>query len=103
MYQAVIAGHWSDIEMGMSALPRYRDTEALALSPDGRRALVGGEARVLQLWDLENGILVHTFEGNGRSMASVVFTSNGRYALSGGDRTVNLWRLPNPSPAKDKP
>src|SRR5689334_3040732 len=36
---------------------------ALAVTPDGRRALSGSEDRTLRLWDLESGNEIATFTG----------------------------------------
>src|SRR5205823_3617849 len=67
---------------------------AVAFSPDGRRALSGGNdwAR-LRLWDLETGKELLQL-GQDTSALSVAFSPDGRRALSSSrDGTTRLWDL----------
>jgi WD40 repeat protein len=77
----------------------------VAFSPDGRFALSGGEGHSVRLWEVATGKELHRFDGHQGTVWSVVFSSDGRYALSASpdDRTVRLWRLPEPPPAKENP
>ena len=38
---------------------------AVAVTPDGRRAVSASEDRTLKVWDLEQGALLATLEGHG--------------------------------------
>jgi WD40 repeat protein len=91
-----------DLETG-KALRRY-DTRphltvcAVAVSPDGRRALSGSvspdlwEKGEVRLWDVETGQELRRFEGHKSYVYSVAFSPDGRRALSGGrDGVVRLW------------
>jgi WD40 repeat protein len=71
-----------------------------AISPDGRRALVGLSAdpahdRPLVLWDLETFQVIRTFEGPTTAVDEVVISPDGRFALTGAEneRFVSLWDL----------
>ncbi len=63
---------------------------AVAVSPDGRQALIGG--MTLKLVDLASGAELHTLVGHANQVFSVAFSADGRQALSSGmDNTVKLW------------
>jgi WD40 repeat protein len=66
----------------------------VALSPDGRRAISGGDDGTLRLWDLTSGKEVRRFEGHREAVSAVAFSADGRLAASGGrDRTVRVWEV----------
>jgi WD40 repeat protein len=73
--------------------------EGVALSPDGGRVLLGG-INELQLWDVQAGKLLKRIE-NLDGKVRVVFSPDGRYALSGEMwGSVRLWELPKSESGK---
>jgi choice-of-anchor C domain-containing protein len=87
----------------------------LAISPDGRRALTGGNRkssgggteRIMSLWDFETGKELGRYyrvraKGN---LECVAFSPDGRTALSVSDNdlAISLWSLPDAPPAKENP
>jgi WD40 repeat protein len=67
---------------------------AVAVTPDGRRALSASEDRTLRLWDLGTGQTIRALEGHTDFVSGVAVTPDGRRALSAsGDRTLRLWDL----------
>ena len=68
----------------------------VAISPDGKWALSGGDDRLVRLWDLSSGKELVQFEGHTRSVQCVAFSPDGKLAASGGDdQSVHLWSLPD--------
>jgi WD40 repeat protein len=72
---------------------------SLAFAPgDARLASSGGsEDGKVRIWDVENGTLLHTLEGQ-PGVLSVAFSGDGSLLASGssgtqGDRTVRMWDL----------
>jgi len=66
----------------------------MAFSPDGSRALSGGGAGSLRLWDLESGKEILKLEGHAGWVNSVAFSPDGNRALSGGaGGALRLWDL----------
>ncbi|OAI40408.1 hypothetical protein AYO40_04775 [Planctomycetaceae bacterium SCGC AG-212-D15] len=61
-----------------------RDTRRLAVSPDGKRALVEVENGDIQLYDLDRGLKITTLNGHKGNVYTMAFSSDGRFAISGG-------------------
>jgi small GTP-binding protein len=62
-------------------------------SPDGKRALIGGSRRLLELWDIDSRCSLRTFEGQ-TVVWSLAWSADQRRALAGdNDGTVRLWDL----------
>lgn len=69
----------------------------VALSPDSRYILAGGDAPdSLKLWDFSTGRELRTLRGHtDPRITAVAFSPTGKYALSGGfDKTARLWEIP---------
>src|SRR5262249_15275588 len=81
---------------------------ALALCPDGRRAVTGSYDGVLRVWDLETGQVLARYSSESTGVNHVAVSPDGKYAISGGggkvefgkglksdgDYQLRLWRLP---------
>ena len=66
---------------------------SVAFSPDGKY-IVSGSSKIIQLWDVESGELIRTFEGHNNSVYSVAFSPDGKYIVSGSsDCSLILWGL----------
>jgi WD40 repeat protein len=89
---------------GLFSIPHPRGIGHGAFLPDGQRFLTACDDGVLYLWDVRNGQKLHSFKGHKSGVWAVAVSADGRYALTGSsDRTLRLWRLPDPPPAKKNP
>jgi WD40 repeat protein len=68
--------------------------QAVALTPDGRRAVSASKDNTLKVWDLESGVELHTLAGHASCVVAVAVTPDGRKAVSASwDRTLRVWDL----------
>jgi WD40 repeat protein len=69
-------------------------TFAVAITPDGTRAVSGSDDGTVRTWDLATGRAQVTLTGHTRPAWSVAITPDGRRAVSGSsDGTVRVWNL----------
>ena len=64
----------------------------MALLPDGRRVVTGGNEGVMQLWRLDTGDRVRSFEGHTDTVWALAALPDGRRVVSGSeDGTARVW------------
>ena len=67
---------------------------AVALSPDGKRLLSGGDDRTMRLWDLETSAEISASASHPKPIWSVALSPDGKTAVSGcADGNVRVWDL----------
>lgn len=70
--------------------------QALAISPDGRHLVTGGNERKVWIWDLEKEKILHTLKGQKSWIESLVVSPDGRHLISGGgalEGKIYVWDL----------
>ncbi|WP_442957374.1 WD40 repeat domain-containing protein, partial [Phormidium sp. CCY1219] len=68
--------------------------EAVAITPDGKRAVSASYDETLKLWDLETGTELATLTGHSDDVNAVAITPDGKQAVSASDdTTLKLWDL----------
>jgi WD40 repeat protein len=72
---------------------------AVAFAVDGKRAVSGGNDKVVRVWDLEKGRQIKELAGHANAIVGVTFLPDGRHAVSGSsqyratDRVIRVWDL----------
>lgn len=70
------------------------DVWAVAVTPDGLRAVSASEDQTLKVWDLESGRDLLTLAGHASLVRAVVVTPDGKHAVSASfDSTLRIWDL----------
>lgn len=76
---------------------------AVAVTPNGRQVVSGGEDRTVRVWNLRSGLLEQTLTGCKGRVHAVVVTPDGRRAISGGvdeERVLRIWNLDKALPSE---
>jgi WD40 repeat protein len=67
---------------------------AVAITPDGLRAVSASHDKTLKVWDAELGAELHTLTGHGGPVDAVAITPDGARAVSASwDHTLKVWNL----------
>ena len=86
-----------DLETGteLATLTGHSNSvNAVAIAPDGKRAVSASGDYTLKLWDLERGTELATLTGHSRSVNAVAIAPDGKRAVSASsDQTLKLWDL----------
>lgn len=73
---------------------KHANDGCLAVLPDSRLAVSGGNDTAVRVWDVATGKAVHALKRHTEVVFGVASSADGRFALSGsGDKTLKLWDL----------
>jgi hypothetical protein len=79
---------------GAANADAIRIVRAIAYTPDGRSILVGGDDKIVHVWDPAAHREVRQMRGHTGTVVDLAVTPNGRHALSASlDGTIRVWDL----------
>ena len=65
----------------------------LVFSPDGKFLMSGDTKGILDIWDVQKGILLETIKAHDSDIFTVAFSPDGQWLATGSyDRTIKLWK-----------
>ena len=68
--------------------------EAIAITPDGKRAVSASTDNAIEVWDLATGLVQWTLCGHCEVVSVIIITPDGNQFVSGSkDRTIKVWDL----------
>ncbi len=71
-----------------------RSVTAVAVTPDGKRAISGSRDQTLKIWDLQRGTQLHNITDHKGWITSIVVTPDGKRAISASaDTTLKVWDI----------
>lgn len=72
---------------------------AVAITPDGQKAVSASRDQTLKVWDIQHGTKLHDLKGHEKWVSSVVITPDGHRAVSAsGDKTLKVWDIDRGTP-----
>ncbi|MDR3633581.1 MAG: WD40 repeat domain-containing protein, partial [Isosphaeraceae bacterium] len=96
----VLAGSWEGATLWDVAGVRAAQTLgghigpvlAVAVSPDGRQAVTGGDDASIRLWSLDDARSLRVLQGHAGRVNALAWSGDGRHLLSGAaDGVLRLW------------
>ncbi|XP_070570769.1 NACHT domain- and WD repeat-containing protein 1-like isoform X2 [Ptychodera flava] len=84
---------WS-FETGKDLHVLQNDSACIALMPDDSKLATGSADKVIRVWNLQSGEIVHSLEGHERGIACLTVTHDNRYLLSAcKGNSIRKWDL----------
>src|SRR5690606_19212258 len=85
----------------ISLVGHTKGVTAVAVTPDGNRAVSASEDQTLKVWDTNTGTELFTLKGHQDWVTAIAVTPDGRRAISGAgshaqypsDTTLKVWDL----------
>ena len=69
------------------------DVNVVQFTPDSQWLLLGGTNQAVEVWNVEQGQVVHRLAGHDYSVSVLTLSSDGEYlATSGNDGKILVWK-----------
>lgn len=76
---------------------------SIDLTADGKSIATGGDDKLVKIWSMPDGKLVHTLKGHGQRVTDVAVSASGAVVVSAAnERATRIWKIPEQN-AKSKP
>jgi len=87
--------HWNPLPQAVKTLKVHTsEVYAVAITPDGKKAISGSRDETCIVWDIINGEVIKTLKGHSSEVYAVAITPDGKKAISGSkDNTCIIWDI----------
>ncbi len=76
------------------AIANHPSASVIAISPDSRTLVSGGDDKAIEVWDIATGKLQKTLQSDSGKIRSLAISPDGKTVVSGSpDRMVRIWNL----------
>ena len=101
IYSPLILRNWSENDQYnpfpacIRIIEGHRNiVSCISISENARFAITGDWAKIVKVWDLEKGVLIHTLRGHSGRIDSVSISADGHFGVSvGSDNLMIHWDL----------
>lgn len=98
--QASTASPYCDFALART-IEGHPTATAIALSPDGKILLTGGQDKAIRVWDWQQGSLTRTLQSDSGIVTALAMSSDNKTVVSAAaDRMVRIWDLTTQQPPK---
>lgn len=67
---------------------------AIDLATNGKSIATGGDDKLVKIWSMPDGKLVHTLKGHGQRVTAVAVSASGAFVVSAAnERVTRIWRI----------
>ncbi len=86
---------WSRARLSQKLKGHSRDINAVAFTPDSKRALTGAYDNSIRVWDVATGRHLATLEGHGEKIGAVAVSHGGTIVSGDSSGEVRIWSSPD--------
>ena len=87
-----LSDYSSVLKLDANTKGRYKITDTVAYSPDGKYLATGGDEKLVKIWNLEDGSLLQTLAGHTGDVSDIIFSQDGKKMAScGRNGLIFVW------------